>query len=254
MLKYTVLSYQHSFPYMRCTYMVGSLKMNTALEYSTRVVQEGDRRCKKSTLNDLAYLTPLRIPLMNPVELSGVYSDVHKLLYSFSLETVNLKSCRLSISSPLTSVYFLHFSFETVSWDCPFIPELVDWPPFCRLTISLPSSSLYFLHFLLKHSPATVLLYLSWWIGLDLASDPEFSLVLCVLDILDVHLYCDCGQICTAKVRGCSSQQKEWKPFSRLCSRENTKEKGFRSFIHWFFEIFNLTSHKCTLLREHWFS
>ncbi len=46
--------------------MVASLKMNTALEYSTRVVQEGDRRCKKSTLNDLAYLTPLRIPLMNP--------------------------------------------------------------------------------------------------------------------------------------------------------------------------------------------
>jgi hypothetical protein len=32
------------------------------------VVQEGDRRCKKSTLNDLAYLTPLRIPLMNPVQ------------------------------------------------------------------------------------------------------------------------------------------------------------------------------------------
>ncbi len=46
---------------------MGSLKINTALEYSTRVVQEGDRRCKKSTLNDLAYLTPLRIPLMNPV-------------------------------------------------------------------------------------------------------------------------------------------------------------------------------------------
>ncbi len=44
----------------------GSLKMNTALEYSTRVVQEGDRRCKKSTLNDLVHLTPLRIPLMNP--------------------------------------------------------------------------------------------------------------------------------------------------------------------------------------------
>ncbi len=47
--------------------LVGSLKMNTALEYSTRVVQEGDRRCEKSTLNDLAYLTPIRIPLMNPV-------------------------------------------------------------------------------------------------------------------------------------------------------------------------------------------
>ncbi len=52
--------------------MVGSLKMNTALEYSTTVVQEGDRRCKKSTLNDLAYLTPLRIPLMNPVQLLKV--------------------------------------------------------------------------------------------------------------------------------------------------------------------------------------
>jgi hypothetical protein len=47
--------------------LVGSLKKNTTLEYSTRVVQEGDPRCEKSTLNDLAYLTPLRIPLMNPV-------------------------------------------------------------------------------------------------------------------------------------------------------------------------------------------
>jgi hypothetical protein len=41
----------------------GSLKMNTALEYST-IAQEGGRRCKKSTLNDLIHLTPLRIPLM----------------------------------------------------------------------------------------------------------------------------------------------------------------------------------------------
>jgi hypothetical protein len=49
----------------------GSLKMNTALEYSTRVVQEGGRRCKKSTLNDLVHLTPLRIPLMNPPVESG---------------------------------------------------------------------------------------------------------------------------------------------------------------------------------------
>ncbi len=48
----------------------GSLKMNTALEYRTRVVQEGGRRCKKSTLNDLVHLTPLRIPLMNPPILS----------------------------------------------------------------------------------------------------------------------------------------------------------------------------------------
>jgi hypothetical protein len=40
--------------------------MNTALEYSTRVAQEGGRRCKKSALNDLVHLTPLRTPLMNP--------------------------------------------------------------------------------------------------------------------------------------------------------------------------------------------
>jgi hypothetical protein len=56
--------------------------MNTALEYSTRVVQEGGRRCKKSTgtLNDLVQLTPLRIPLMNPpivaVSLSSNLKDV----------------------------------------------------------------------------------------------------------------------------------------------------------------------------------
>ncbi len=52
----------------------GSLKMNTALEYSTRVVQEGGRRCKKSTLNDLVHLTPLRIPLMNPPRVGRVQS------------------------------------------------------------------------------------------------------------------------------------------------------------------------------------
>ncbi len=57
-------------------HMVGSLKMNTTLEYSTRVVQEGDRRCKKSTLNDLAYLTPLRIPLMNPALECVLYKAV----------------------------------------------------------------------------------------------------------------------------------------------------------------------------------
>ncbi len=50
----------------RRTHEAGSLKINTALEYSIRVVQEGGRRCKKSTLNDLVHLTPLRIPLMNP--------------------------------------------------------------------------------------------------------------------------------------------------------------------------------------------
>jgi hypothetical protein len=69
----SVYTRSRSFCNMKYISLVGSLKMNTALEYSTRVVQEGDRRCKKSTLNDLAYLTPLRIPLMNPV---------HFLLYS----------------------------------------------------------------------------------------------------------------------------------------------------------------------------
>jgi hypothetical protein len=54
----------------------GSLKMNTALEYSTRVVQEGGRRCKKSTLNYLVHLTPLRIPLMNPPPGSGQWTRV----------------------------------------------------------------------------------------------------------------------------------------------------------------------------------
>ncbi len=56
--------------------LVGSLKKNTTLEYSTRVVQEGDRRCEKSTLNDLAYLTPLRIPLMNPVFLNLICANM----------------------------------------------------------------------------------------------------------------------------------------------------------------------------------
>jgi hypothetical protein len=49
--------------------------MNTALEYSTRVVQEGGRRCKKSTLNDLVHLSPLRIPLMNPPLMNNELQD-----------------------------------------------------------------------------------------------------------------------------------------------------------------------------------
>jgi hypothetical protein len=52
--------------------------MNTALEYSTRVVQEGGRRCKKSTLNDLVHLTPLRIPLMNPPIISERSAEYKK--------------------------------------------------------------------------------------------------------------------------------------------------------------------------------
>jgi hypothetical protein len=64
-LYYCVLPHPSHFS-LPSTFKAGSLKMNTALEYSTRVVQEGGRRCKKSTLNDLVHLTPLRIALMNP--------------------------------------------------------------------------------------------------------------------------------------------------------------------------------------------
>jgi hypothetical protein len=60
--------------------------MNTALEYSTRVVQEGGRRCKKSTLNDLVHLTPLRIPLMNPPQGSSQMVQVYQM-YSICFQT-----------------------------------------------------------------------------------------------------------------------------------------------------------------------
>ncbi len=65
------------------------LKMNTALEYSTRVVQEGGRRCKMSTLNDLVHLTPPRIPLMNP-PLVLLYTQTHTIipLYTQTLHSV----------------------------------------------------------------------------------------------------------------------------------------------------------------------
>jgi hypothetical protein len=60
----------------------GSLKMNTALEYSTRVVQEEGRRCQKSTLNDLVHLTPLRIPLINPLYgRGGQYGSYLSLIF-----------------------------------------------------------------------------------------------------------------------------------------------------------------------------
>jgi hypothetical protein len=59
--------------------------MNTALEYSTRVVQEGGRRCKKSTLNDLVHLTPLRIPLMNPPILCTHSNDIN-ILYALKVQ------------------------------------------------------------------------------------------------------------------------------------------------------------------------
>ncbi len=73
-----------------------SFKMNTALEYSTRVVvQEGGRRCKKSTLNDLVHLTPLRIPLMNPPILSSKEERCVLLLINMftSIKVLRSKVC-----------------------------------------------------------------------------------------------------------------------------------------------------------------
>ncbi len=77
------------FRHQAC-YKAGSLKMNTALEYSTRVVQEGGRRCKKITLNDLVHLTPLRIPLMNPPTVCFQPSQADRR--TASLVYVNIRS------------------------------------------------------------------------------------------------------------------------------------------------------------------
>jgi hypothetical protein len=88
--KYDMSSTLLKFSWHGHGHVVGSLKINTALEYSTRVVQEGDRRCKKSTLNDLAYLTPLRIPLMNPVmESSG---SLENPVFGLNMHKVKIKS------------------------------------------------------------------------------------------------------------------------------------------------------------------
>jgi hypothetical protein len=83
--------------------------MNTALEYYTRVAQEGGRRCKKSTLNDLVHLTPLRISLMNPPNgcknyLRPFNSDV---LYRPLCEDID------KIPEGRTSTYILHLSGST---------------------------------------------------------------------------------------------------------------------------------------------
>jgi hypothetical protein len=73
----------------RGTHKAGSLKMNTALEYRIRVVQEGGRRCIKSTLNDLVHLTPLRTPLMNPPY----------VLICLALATQSRQSAKISLQS-----------------------------------------------------------------------------------------------------------------------------------------------------------
>jgi hypothetical protein len=61
--------------YSRVSISIILSPLNTALEYSTGVVQEGDRRCKKSTLNDLVHLTPLRIPVMNAPNSIHLFCD-----------------------------------------------------------------------------------------------------------------------------------------------------------------------------------
>ncbi len=106
-------------PHTHCI-QAGSWKMNTALEYSTRVVQEGGRRCKKSTLNDLVHLTPLRIPLMNPPYVYTVYlftqgrggelirelhrgAIVHKAGRKYQHDVVYLQSINSTVLTLLTT-------------------------------------------------------------------------------------------------------------------------------------------------------
>ncbi len=83
---------------------MGSLKKNTTLEYSTRVVQEGDRRCEKSTLNDLAYLTPLRIPLMNPVSV-GPQKDTVGTAYTFLIFIFSTALTQFQRSGPADTLF-----------------------------------------------------------------------------------------------------------------------------------------------------
>ncbi len=60
--------------------------MNTALEYSTRVVQERGRRCKKSILNDLIHLTIGR---------KVKYSTEVQVPSTFKLSYIKFRYCRL---------------------------------------------------------------------------------------------------------------------------------------------------------------
>ncbi len=90
--------------------------MNTALEYSTRVGQEGGRRCKKSTLNDFVHLTPLRIPLMNP----PIERD-HKVQYRVAkIYPENFQSFIVVLKSGIFNNYFA----ETASYVCPSVNKL----------------------------------------------------------------------------------------------------------------------------------
>jgi hypothetical protein len=57
--------------------------MYTALEYSTRVVQEGDRRCKKSTLNDFCTPDPSKNTFNEPATyLEGMAAGSYKEMSS----------------------------------------------------------------------------------------------------------------------------------------------------------------------------
>ncbi len=90
--------------------------MNTALEYSTRVVHEGGRRCKKSILNDLVHLTPLRIPLMNPPVVAQTVSYMIRLKTAPSVSDCNV-SCRESWCKGAPSRPFVFISYKM--WDLP---------------------------------------------------------------------------------------------------------------------------------------
>ncbi len=104
--------------------------MNTTLEYCTRVVQEGDRRCKRSTLNDLAYLTPLRIPLMNPVKFTCEELNAHKPLGTdfFAIERTHMNIVMICyFTGSLTQDFRLQFFFIN---QCPSGPWVYPIGPF----------------------------------------------------------------------------------------------------------------------------
>ncbi len=58
--------------------------MNTALEYSTRVVQEGGRRCKKSTLNELGSTPDPSKNTFNEPATCLLFYQTQRILYIFT--------------------------------------------------------------------------------------------------------------------------------------------------------------------------
>jgi hypothetical protein len=77
------------------------------------VVQEGGRRCKKSTLNDLVHPTPLRIPLMNPPMIEiNIHHTVCKLQRSFFFNVSKPRSAQWIVYLKEVLKIFENFKFS----------------------------------------------------------------------------------------------------------------------------------------------